>query len=95
MVFLHELDHTSLGSGSEHPAEYSKVPDPTIDLMNKIRKELGNEFGQRQGHSTFDSHFRSNHRFIPMKQGFLNLYQNGFDPKDEEAIFYDERNTRR
>jgi len=53
MVFIHEIDHTALGRGGSDPrrrSEYDYRKGPVVRKMNRVRKQLGEEYGSRESY---------------------------------------------
>jgi hypothetical protein len=57
MTFLHELGHTPVGGGLHDPVgqglSSDLFPGQVENRLNKIRRELGNDFGERMVYKNF------------------------------------------
>jgi RHS repeat-associated protein len=78
MTFLHELDHTSVGSGGATLHSTKEKSDfgalgSTVNRMNKIRGEMGSSFGQRLSYARKDG-------YIPFSVFDLGLMKRGLNP---------------
>jgi hypothetical protein len=53
MVFLHELGHRFLGLSDPSEEKRSTKPGENVELMNKIRREMGKNWGERQVYGSY------------------------------------------
>jgi RHS repeat-associated protein len=84
MTFLHELDHTALGSGNDDSKGLGKTGD-VVDRMNIIRSQMGESWGQRLSYSALKQNGRS---YIPMSPMSLSEIKDGRAPFGGKYIHY-------
>ena len=57
MVFLHELNHTESGNDLSDNDSSGNPTGDNVDMMNKIRKEMGADWGQRKSYKRIQGFF--------------------------------------
>ena len=73
LVFLHELGHTGVGGSRDDPsrADRPNIPGPNVRKVNRMRKQLGKNFGIRAIYGTRQN--GSNHYMPFSKKGLRQL----------------------
>ncbi len=65
MVFFHELGHTILGGNLDDPPEGSTDQSPADRIPNKIRRQMGRDWGQQTSYNPFEV---EDENYIPMSE---------------------------
>ncbi len=82
MVFFHESRHTKFG-GSEYDATDNYGTGVVVDFVNKIRKELGKEYGQRLNYMAIPIGEKV---YIPFDIISLDSLKRGFNPPNKSKF---------
>jgi RHS repeat-associated protein len=83
MVFLHELDHTDLGSKATHSIGEKTVfgtVGSTVERMNRIRSQMCSDYGQRM------SYMPDKNGYIPFSSTSLTQSQMGWQPLNNKTV---------
>lgn len=78
MTFMHEIQHTTLGGSHKDDKTAFGKTGPVVDKMNKIRGELGSDFGQRTSYQALI--ISGGGTFIPFSSKAFNVMQGGISP---------------
>ncbi len=77
MTLLHELDHTIIGSGDLDGGNLFGHTGPVVDRMNKIRRQMGSDWGQRMSYGPKQL---GDKRFIPFDTQSRTFLTGGIHP---------------
>ncbi|MBK8518112.1 MAG: hypothetical protein IPL55_18055 [Saprospiraceae bacterium] len=76
MVFLHEIDHSTVGSGNVDSKTLGTTGD-VVDRMNKIRAQMGFSWGQRLSYPSYQLSPFSKESYLPFSRTALNSLNTG------------------